>query len=103
LPLETRLAARASHKLNTTAIGSLCLKLATTKRLSRSKESLLLASSVEELTRRSLDAVIRVFDEAGNLIETHEQAGDSASTTSFARCLFSGCTSRRDNEFCLSG
>jgi hypothetical protein len=26
--------------------------------------------------RRSHDAVIRVFDEAGNLIETHEHAGD---------------------------
>jgi len=25
---------------------------------------------------RSHDAVIRVFDDAGNLIETHEQAGD---------------------------
>jgi hypothetical protein len=25
---------------------------------------------------RSHDAVIHVFDEAGNLIETHEQAGD---------------------------
>jgi hypothetical protein len=25
---------------------------------------------------RSHDAVIRVYDEAGNLIETHEQAGD---------------------------
>ena len=25
---------------------------------------------------RSHDAVIRVFDEAGNAIETHEQAGD---------------------------
>jgi hypothetical protein len=26
---------------------------------------------------RSQDAVIRVYDEAGNMIETHEQAGDS--------------------------
>jgi hypothetical protein len=26
---------------------------------------------------RSHDAVIRVFDESGNVIETHEQAGDS--------------------------
>ena len=26
--------------------------------------------------RRSHDAVIRVFDEAGNVIETHEQTGD---------------------------
>jgi len=25
---------------------------------------------------RSLHAVIRVYDEAGNVIETHEQAGD---------------------------
>ena len=25
---------------------------------------------------RSHDAVIRVYDEAGNVIETHEQAGD---------------------------
>jgi hypothetical protein len=25
---------------------------------------------------RSLDAVIRVYDEAGNVIETHEHAGD---------------------------
>jgi len=25
---------------------------------------------------RSHDAVIRVFDEAGNVIETHEQVGD---------------------------
>jgi hypothetical protein len=26
--------------------------------------------------RRSHDAVIRVYDEAGNVIQTHEQAGD---------------------------
>jgi hypothetical protein len=26
--------------------------------------------------RRSHDAVIRVYDEAGNVIETHEHAGD---------------------------
>jgi hypothetical protein len=25
---------------------------------------------------RSYDAVIRVYDEAGNVIETHEQAGE---------------------------
>jgi hypothetical protein len=25
---------------------------------------------------RSQDAVVRVYDEAGNVIETHEQAGD---------------------------
>jgi hypothetical protein len=27
-------------------------------------------------TRRSHDAVIRVYDEAGNVIETHQHAGD---------------------------
>jgi hypothetical protein len=32
------------------------------------------------------DAVIRVYDEAGNVIETHEQAGDSKHW----RVLFSG-------------
>ena len=29
-----------------------------------------------EFFSRSHDAVIRVYDEAGNVIETHEQAGD---------------------------
>jgi hypothetical protein len=30
----------------------------------------------EKFRSRSHDAVIRVYDEAGNVIETHEQAGD---------------------------
>jgi hypothetical protein len=38
---------------------------------------------------RSQDAVIRVYDETGNVIETHEQAGDfrepSVSSLSFQR------------------
>jgi hypothetical protein len=29
-----------------------------------------------EVRRHSHDAVIRVYDEAGNVIETHEHAGD---------------------------
>jgi hypothetical protein len=29
-----------------------------------------------QFTRRSHDAVIRVYDEAGNVIETHEHKGD---------------------------
>jgi hypothetical protein len=28
------------------------------------------------ILRRSHDAVIRVYDDAGNVIETHEQAGE---------------------------
>jgi hypothetical protein len=40
-----------------------------TKRSSLSKKSLLLASSVEELTGRLYDAVIRLYDDAGNAIE----------------------------------
>ena len=34
------------------------------------------AISFAKFNSRSHDAVIRVYDEAGNLIETHEQAGD---------------------------
>jgi hypothetical protein len=33
-------------------------------------------SSYAKFRSRSHDAVIRVYDEAGNVIETHEQAGD---------------------------
>ena len=73
----------------------------------------------------SHNAVIRVYDEAGNVIETYEHAGDfksgerskiiaSRPATSQAvhrilrarllrARLFFGCISRRDNEFCLSG
>jgi len=29
-----------------------------------------------EFFSRSLDAVIRIYDEAGNVIKTHEHAGD---------------------------
>jgi hypothetical protein len=35
-----------------------------------------LTKAMQPTARRSHDAVIRVHDEAGNLIETHEQAGD---------------------------
>jgi hypothetical protein len=34
------------------------------------------AISYAKFYSRSHDAVIRVYDEAGNVIETHEQAGD---------------------------
>jgi hypothetical protein len=33
-------------------------------------------SITRSFAARSHDAVIRVYDEAGNVIETHEQAGD---------------------------
>jgi hypothetical protein len=33
-------------------------------------------SATQSFTARSHDAVIRVYDEAGNVIETHEHAGD---------------------------
>jgi YD repeat-containing protein len=33
------------------------------------------------------DAVIRVYDEAGNVIETHEQAGESSTYTRFGSTL----------------
>ena len=36
---------------------------------------------------RSHDAVIRVYDAAGNLIETHEQAGESSTYTTFGSTL----------------
>jgi hypothetical protein len=32
--------------------------------------------SATQSSSRSHDAVIRVFDDAGNVIETHEQAGE---------------------------
>jgi hypothetical protein len=35
------------------------------------------ATSYAKLCSGSHDAVIRVYDEAGNLIETHEEGGDS--------------------------
>jgi hypothetical protein len=35
------------------------------------------AISFAKFNSGSHDAVIRVYDEAGNVIETHEQAGDS--------------------------
>jgi hypothetical protein len=35
---------------------------------------------------RSHRALIRVYDEAGNVIETHEHAGGFKSVVSFARC-----------------
>jgi hypothetical protein len=38
-----------------------------------------------KLFSRSRDTVIRVYDEAGNVIETHEQRGDFNGTVSF--CL----------------
>jgi hypothetical protein len=34
-----------------------------------------LAKSASQFFSRSHDAVIRVYDEAGNVIETHEHAG----------------------------
>jgi hypothetical protein len=34
------------------------------------------AAEYEKFGSRSRDAVIRVYDEAGNVIETHEHAGD---------------------------
>jgi hypothetical protein len=34
------------------------------------------AINYSKLCSRSHDAVIRVYDEAGNVIETHEHAGD---------------------------
>jgi hypothetical protein len=34
------------------------------------------AISYAKFRSRSHDAVIRVYDEAGNMVETHEQAGD---------------------------
>jgi hypothetical protein len=34
------------------------------------------ALTVRQVFSRSHDAVIRVYDEAGNVIETHEHAGD---------------------------
>ena len=34
---------------------------------------------------RSRDAVIRVYDKAGNVIETHEHAGDFKEVVSFAK------------------
>jgi hypothetical protein len=37
---------------------------------------LLFFASERQTRRLSHDAVIRVYDEAGNVIETHEQAGD---------------------------
>jgi hypothetical protein len=33
-------------------------------------------SNYAQFNSRSQDAVIRVYDDAGNVIETHEQAGD---------------------------
>jgi len=54
-----------------------------TKRSSLSKKSLLLVSSVEELTGRLYDAVIRVYDDAGNAIEAHEHVDK---TFSEAQC-----------------
>jgi hypothetical protein len=33
-------------------------------------------NQVREILQPSTDAVIRVYDDAGNVIETHEQAGD---------------------------
>jgi hypothetical protein len=33
-------------------------------------------SATQKFFNRSHDAVIRVYDEAGNVIETHEHAGD---------------------------
>jgi hypothetical protein len=34
------------------------------------------ASGYAKFRNRSHDALIRVYDDAGNVIETHEQAGD---------------------------
>src|SRR5437016_7964299 len=36
---------------------------------------------------RSHDAVVRVYDEAGNVIETHEQAGESSTSTRLGSTL----------------
>jgi len=32
--------------------------------------------NLTDLARRIVDALIRVFDQAGNVIETHERAGE---------------------------
>ena len=39
-------------------------------------ESIPLRSSYAKFYRRSHNVVIRVYDEAGNVVETHEYAGD---------------------------
>jgi len=36
----------------------------------------MMQSSAPKFRSRSHDAVIRIYDEAGNVIETHEQTGD---------------------------
>jgi hypothetical protein len=42
----------------------------------RTKRSQQRKSAYAKFYSRSHDAVIRVFDEAGNVIETHEHAGE---------------------------
>jgi hypothetical protein len=44
--------------------------------MSQSKLERVLTKAMQPTAGRSHDAVIRVYDEAGNWIETHEQAGD---------------------------
>jgi hypothetical protein len=39
------------------------------------------------------DAVIRIYDEAGNVIETHEHAGDFKAPRLLFRFLVIGCAS----------
>jgi hypothetical protein len=43
------------------------------------------AVSYPKFFSRSHDAVVRVYDETGNVIETHEHAGDFASSDSRLR------------------
>jgi len=40
-----------------------------------------------EFLSRSHGAVIRVYDDAGNVIETHEQAGESSTYTTLGSTL----------------
>ena len=42
------------------------------------------ASDYAKFFSRSHDAVIRVYDDAGNVIKTHEHAGDSKSAEHYA-------------------
>jgi len=53
---------------------STCGKLAVG--LARDGEQITIGNQVSKVPSRSHDAVIRVYDAAGNVVETHEHKGD---------------------------
>jgi len=44
--------------------------------LARDGEQITIGNQVSKVPSRSHDAVIRVYDAAGNVVETHEHKGD---------------------------